>query len=237
MHPTPGLAHWSVGSIEDVGTRNGCATSTSTASTKAGADDGLLRALVQPLAATTDGGEKAVQIDLERGEHRVGPVLHLEPRLAGLAACLVDDLLGLALGDLHDLRLRGLAHRLLARLGEQPVDLALRFGEHLLALLDDPPRLLYLLGDGRAHLIEDVVDLLLVDPYLVGQGHRLGVMHQVVELVYQYKDIHLSWSHPIFRQRFSSSCKRLATSSGTRSSILPPKVASSLTPLDDRKLY
>src|ERR1700728_278498 len=39
------------------------------------------------------------------------------------------------------------------------------------------------------------------------------------------------------RQRASSSCKRAATRGGTRSSIRPPNVASSLTPLEDRKLY
>src|SRR5205085_5222707 len=89
-------------------------------------DDRLLRALVQPVASATDGGEELVEVRLERREHAVGPVLHLEPHLARLAACLVDDLLRLALGELHDLGLRGLADRLLARLLQQPVLLALR---------------------------------------------------------------------------------------------------------------
>ena len=145
---------------------------------------------MQALAAAADGGEELVEIRLEGGEDAVGPVLHLEPRLAGGAAGLVDDLLRLALGELHDLGLRGLADGLLARLLEQPVLLALGLGEHLLALLHDPARLLDLFRDRRAHLVEDVVDLLAVDPHLVGERHRLRVVDEVVELVDQYEDIH-----------------------------------------------
>src|SRR5262245_6080208 len=65
--------------------------------------DGLLRALVQTLAATAHGREELVQVRLERGEDPVGPVLHLEPRLARLAPGLVDDLLCLTLRELDDL--------------------------------------------------------------------------------------------------------------------------------------
>jgi hypothetical protein len=42
-----------------------------------------------------------------------------------------------------------------------------------------------------AHLVEDVVDLLLIHPHLVGQRDRLGVVDQIVELVNQYEDVHL----------------------------------------------
>src|ERR1051325_12105204 len=49
-------------------------------------DDRLLRALVQALAAPLDRGQELVQVDLERREDRVCPVLPLEPRLARLAA-------------------------------------------------------------------------------------------------------------------------------------------------------
>ena len=80
---------------------------------------------MQPLAAAADGAEELVEVDLERREDRVGPVLHLEARLARLAARLVDDLLRLALGELDDLGLRRLAHGLLARLAEDAVGLAL----------------------------------------------------------------------------------------------------------------
>src|SRR3979411_2603133 len=95
-----------------------------------------------------------------------------------------------ALRDLHDLGVRGLTNGLLARLGEEPVDLALRLREHLLALFDDPARLLDLLRDGRPHLVEDVVDLLAVDADLVGERDGLRVVHEVVELVDQNEDVH-----------------------------------------------
>jgi len=94
------------------------------------------------------------------------------------------------LGDLDDLRLGRLAHRLLAGLGQQPVDLALRLGEHLLALLHDPARLLDLFRDRRAHLVENVVDLLTVDAHLVGEGDGLRVVHEVVELVDENEYVH-----------------------------------------------
>src|SRR5439155_3437870 len=137
-----------------------------------------------------DRAEELVEIDLERREDAVRPVLHLEPRLSRLAPGLVDDLLCLALGELDDLRLRGLSNRLLARLAQDPVALPLRLGEHLLPLLDDPAGLLDLLGDRRPHLVEDVVDLLAVDPDLVGQRHGLRVVHEVVELVDENEYVH-----------------------------------------------
>ena len=79
---------------------------------------------------------------------------------------------------------------LLARLAEDPVALALRLGEHLLPLLDDPARLLDLLGNRGPHLVEDVVDLLAVDAHLVGQRDGLRVVHEVVELVDEYENVH-----------------------------------------------
>src|SRR5438046_8190691 len=153
-------------------------------------DDRLLRALVQPLARPLDRAQELVEVDLERGEDRVGPVLHLEPRLARLAAGVLDDLAGLTLRELDDLGLRRLPHGLLAGLAENPVTLALRLGQHLLALLDDPAGLLDLLGDRRPHLVEDVVDLLAVDANLVGQRDGLRVVHEVVQLVDQNQYIH-----------------------------------------------
>src|SRR5215203_4938271 len=49
-------------------------------------DHRLLRALMQPLAAPLHRSEELVEIDLERGEDRVGPVLHLEPGFPRLPA-------------------------------------------------------------------------------------------------------------------------------------------------------
>ena len=188
--------------------------------------------------------QELVEVDLERREDPVRPVLHLEPRLARLPAGVVDDLLRLPLGELHDLRLRRLAHRLLARLAEDPVGLALRLGQHLLPLLDDPARLLDLLRDRRAHLVEDVVDLLAVDPHLVGEGHGLRVVHEVVELVDENENVHLSSRESTLvgspERRVvpfgNFSARRRATASGTSSSTFPPNAAISFTPLDETKL-
>src|SRR5207253_4402187 len=88
--------------------------------------------------------------------------------------------------------LRGLAYRLLAGFSEQPVGLPLRLREHLLPLLDDPAGLLDLLGNRRPHLVEDVVDLLAVDPDLVGQRDGLRVVHEIVELVDENEYVHES---------------------------------------------
>src|ERR1700704_5228291 len=85
-----------------------------------------------------------------------------------------------------------------------PFGLTLGLGEHLLALLDDPASLLDLLRDRGAHLVEDVVDLLLVDAYLVRERNRLGVVNEIVQLVDEYQDVH---REPLFRQRRGSSCK------------------------------
>src|SRR5204862_4387665 len=107
--------------------------------------DGLLRALVEPLPSAADSAEELVEIDFERRQDRVGPVLDLEPGLACLSTGVLDDLLGLPLGQLDDLGLRCLSDRLPARLTEDPVAFALCLGQHLLALLDDPAGLLDLL--------------------------------------------------------------------------------------------
>src|SRR5881227_2933950 len=162
-------------------------------------DDRLLRALVQAIATALHGRQELLEIDLERREDPVGPVLHLEPRLARLPARILDDVLRLPLGELHDLGLRCLADGLLACLPEEAVGLALRLGEHLLALLYDPARLLDLLGDRRPHLVEDVVDLLAVDANLVGQRHGLRVVNEVVELVDENEYVHWLLFLRIFR--------------------------------------
>ena len=199
-----------------------------------GGFDGLVLAL-QALAAALDGGDELREVDLERVEDLVGVVLGAEADLALAGAGVLDDVLGGALGLLGDLLLGDEAGLALARLLDDALGLALGLGEHLLALLDDPARLLDLLRDRRAHLVEDVVDLLLVHTHLVRQRDRLGVVDEVVELVDENEDVHecSSW----FAGGASSSFRRSATPSGTRSSMWPPNVASSLTPLELRKLY
>src|SRR5829696_8395059 len=192
----------------------------------ASADLGLFAAL-QAIAASLHGRDELRQVHLEGVEDVVGVVLGAQADLALACTGVLDDLVGLALGLLHDLLLGDQADLLLARLADDALGLALGLGQHLLALLDDPARLLDLLGDRRAHLVEDVVDLLLVDTHLVRERHGLGVVNRVVQLVDQDQYIH---------HRFSSSCKRAATRSGTRPLISPPNIASSFTPLELRKL-
>ena len=137
------------------------------------------------------GREEAPEVRLERREDLVGVVLGAEPHLALAAAGLGHELGGLALREAHDLLLRRQLCRLLTCLVDQPLGLALGLAEHLLALLDDPARLLDLLGDGGPHLVEDLPDLLAVDAHLVGQRHRLGLVYQLVELVDEDEDVHV----------------------------------------------
>src|SRR3954452_10329670 len=145
---------------------------------------------LEPLTAPLDRGDELREVDLERVEDLVGVVLGAEPDLALTGAGVLDDVLGLALGLLGDLLLRGQLGLALARLRDDPLGLALGLGEHLLALLDDPARLLDLLGDRGAHLVEDVVDLLLVHAHLVRQGDGLGVVDEIVQLVDEDQDVH-----------------------------------------------
>src|SRR4029079_422360 len=188
--------------------------------------------------------QELVQVDFERRKDRVGPVLHLEARLARLATGVLDDLLSLALSQLDDLGLRRLAHGLFTCLAEDSVAFALGLREHLLALLHDPAGLLDLLRNRRAHLVEDVVDLLAVDAYLVGERDGLGIVNEVVELVDENEYVHVvpevyscgeTGAPPFGRGNISRN--RLATGSGTRSRTSPPSESTSLTPLEERKLY
>src|SRR3954452_22296496 len=196
-------------------------------------DFGLF-ATLQPVAPALHGRGELLEVHFQGVQDVVGVVLGTEANLTLAGARLLDDLLRLALGLLHDLLLGDQAHLLVARLLQDPLRLALCLGEHLLALLHDPARLLDLLGDRRAHLIEDVVDLLLVDAHLIRQRHGLGVVNRVVELVDQYEDIHGRTS---VRQRLRASSNRTATGWGPNSLRSPPNMASSFTPLELKKLY
>ncbi len=67
------------------------------------------------------------------------------------------------LGELYDLLLARDGACAVSRILEDPVRLFLGFLEHLLALLDDPARLLDLVRELGANLVDDLVDLLGVD--------------------------------------------------------------------------
>src|SRR6185436_13573522 len=207
------------------------------------ADLGLFAAL-QAVAAALDGCDELGEVDLEGVEDVVGVVLGAQADLAFARTRVLDDLLGLALGLLDDLFLGCEADLLLARLADDPLGLALRLGEHLLTLLHDPARLLDLLRDRRAHLVEDVVDLLFVDAHLIRKGDGLGVVNRLVDLVDENEYVHVvpevyscgeTGAPPFGCGNISRN--RLATGSGTRSWTSPPNEATSLTPLEERKLY
>src|SRR3954463_5346627 len=156
------------------------------------ADFGGLVATLQALAPALDRGDELREVDLERVEDLVRVVLRPEADLALAGAGVLDDVLRGALGLPRDLLLADELLLALTGLLDDALGLALGLGEHLLALLDDPARLLDLLGDGGAHLVEDVVDLLLVHAHGVRQRNRFRVVDEVVQLVDEYQDVHLA---------------------------------------------
>src|SRR3954466_15429293 len=126
----------------------------------------------EAIAPAAHGGQELLEVDLEGGEDLVRVVLGAEADLTFRLARVLDDLLGSALGLLVDLLVGDQAGLLIASLLDDALGFALGLREHLLALLDDPARLLDLLRDRGTHLIEEVIDLLAIDPHLVGQRNR-----------------------------------------------------------------
>ena len=138
----------------------------------------------ETIAAALDGREELLKVDFEGVEDLVGVVLGAEADFALAGAGVLDDLVGGALGLLGDLLVGDQAGLLLAGLADDALGLALGLGEHLLTLLDDPARLLDLLGNRRPHLVQEVVDLLAVHANLIREGHGSGVVDDIVQLVY-----------------------------------------------------
>src|SRR3954451_11808856 len=104
-------------------------------------DAGLVLAL-QAFPAALHRCDELREVDLERVEDLVGVVLGAEADLALAGAGVLDDVLCPALGLLGHLFLADQLVLALARLLDDALGLALGLGEHLLALLDDPARLL-----------------------------------------------------------------------------------------------
>src|SRR3954447_3431013 len=137
----------------------------------------------EAIAPAAHGGQELLEVDLEGGEDLVRVVLGAEADLTFRLARVLDDLLGSALGLLVDLLVGDQAGLLIASLLDDALGFALGLGEHLLPFLDDPPRLLDLLGNRRPHLVEQVVDLLTIYANLIRERHWPRVVDQVVELV------------------------------------------------------
>src|SRR3954452_21163774 len=144
----------------------------------------------EPLAPTLHGSDELREVHLERVEDVVGVVLGAETNLALPSTCVFDDLLSLALCLPDDFFFADQTGLLLAGLADDPLGFPLGLGKHLLPLLDDPARLLDLLRDRRAHLVEDVVDLLFIHAHGVRKRHLLGVVNCVVEFVDEDEDVH-----------------------------------------------
>ena len=79
------------------------------------ADFGFFAAL-QAVAAALDGRDELREVHLEGVEDVVGVILGAQADLALAGAGVLDDLVGLALGLLHDLLFADQADLLLARL-------------------------------------------------------------------------------------------------------------------------
>src|SRR5919112_2202541 len=160
----------------------------------------LLLYALQLRTAPLHGLEELGEVVLEVGEHLVSVVLCAEPYLALAATGVLHDLRAPLLGPLENLFLRGYLLGFVLGAADDTVALAAGFVEHRLALLDDPTRLLELLGYGLAHLVYDVEGGVPVDHRRVTEtGEAAGVLDQFFQPVYNYQYVHLLL--PILRLR------------------------------------
>ena len=130
-------------------------------------------------------------------EHRVGVLLRVVAGVALVLLRLVADVLRLLVGETYDLLVARDDHRLLLGVRDDGVGLLLGAVEGLALLLDDTARVLELLREGPADLVENPVDLLSVDDLLLAPAaeRRLGLDHDLLELVDQALYL-LTWLHP-----------------------------------------
>src|SRR5215212_499670 len=203
----------------------------------------LFRDALQLVAAALDGLEELPEVVLQVREHLVRVVLGAEPDLTLAAAGVLHDLRAALLGSFKDLLLGGDLLGLVLGAAVDPVALAARLVEHRLALLDDPARLLELLWDGLAHLVNDVEGGVPVDHGRVAEaGEAPRFLHQLLQPVYQHQYVHptnLSFAYnPYILPSEPEYISRTVSSmpSGTSPRMSPPKDAISRTALEERKL-
>ena len=130
------------------------------------------RADRQALAPGADRLLQLVEQDLEAAEALVEEVLGLVAQPAGVGLGRLHHLAGPLLGGPHDL---GALHHPLGphpRRLEQLVGLAAGLGDELLALLEHPAGLAQLVGQALQRLLEQLDDLVAVDPRRRRQRHR-----------------------------------------------------------------
>ena len=73
---------------------------------------------------------------------------------------------------------------------QDAIGLGVRVGEHLVAVLGQPPGGFDLIGNGHSNLIEDVQDLLLVDQRARRQRQARAAAEHLLELIEQVQDVH-----------------------------------------------
>ena len=140
--------------------------------------------------ASANGRQELLEVHLERGEDVVGPVLHLELRLAGLAARVVDDVLSAWRSASFTISVWDASRTACSR-ASPSIRSHSRLASASISWRSLTIQRACLISSGIvAHLVEDVVDLLAVDPHLVGERHRARVVHDVVQLVDEYEYVH-----------------------------------------------
>src|SRR4051812_17902717 len=137
----------------------------------------------------------------DRGIERLQHIVHADDRLQRKVACLgdhhlllvvrlADDALRAYLRLLQEAVLARQVLRLLAGKGDNLLRLVLRALDDVLALLQDAARLLDLVRDGGAHLINDLLHLPLVHLHLAADETPPALLHHPIETINEELNIY-----------------------------------------------
>ena len=108
-------------------------------------------------------------------KHGVRVLLGVVAGVALVLGRLVLDAVGLLLGETDNLLVTRKDHSLLLGIGNDAVCLLLRTIERLLLLLEDAARILELLWEDPADLVENLVHVLCVDNLLLAAAGKRGL--------------------------------------------------------------
>src|SRR5581483_7220239 len=156
-------------------------------------------------------GQGAAEVRLQLLELLERVRLSLADYLVRLRLRVLHDLGAVALGAPEDLVLRHRLLRALVGARHDPRGLGVRLGDDSLLLGDRPVRLLDLVRQVEANLVDQLHQLVLVEHDLRGERNVPRVLDEVLESVQELVDLYLYFS-------FSA----LATGGGTRSETFPP---------------
>ena len=150
----------------------------------------ILGTVVELLTAAGNGTRQALEVLLKMREDLLRIILSGVTGLALILVGTIADIVGLLLGQTHDLLLRGDGERLLLGIGDDGVRLGGSACEQLLALLDDAAGLLPLLRIAHANLIEDVEEHVCLDNLLLRAlaERRACLLDNALELIDQALD-------------------------------------------------